>query len=303
MIVTFGQRKQEYTALWASMSIRPENKSEIKATARQIVSGKARYEKVAAATGVPWYVVGIIHAMEAGLSFKTHLHNGDPLERNGSPAKTVQVPKGRGPFASWEESAIDAITLDGLGLMPDWSVERVAYAMESFNGFGSFRKGVPSAYLWSFTTAYSRGKYVKDGVWSATAVSSQPGAMALLRALIDANEIDDAYPRAELAAWPKAEATVSASAVKEGAKSKSVWALVTAGGAYVTEKTSALLGVLPDAVDDVKSQLDPVHSLLSVLKVNLGWVLGAVTVVGIVIALVRHANDKKTISQLKGDAQ
>ena len=39
---------------------------------------QARYDQVANATGVPWYVIGIIHEMEGGLNFTTHLHNGDP---------------------------------------------------------------------------------------------------------------------------------------------------------------------------------------------------------------------------------
>ena len=76
-------------------------------------TAKPRYDQVANATGVPWYVIGIIHEMEGGLNFTTHLHNGDPLTR-----RTVQVPAGRPPTGmppfQWEESAIDALDAGGL---------------------------------------------------------------------------------------------------------------------------------------------------------------------------------------------
>jgi len=39
---------------------------------------------------------------------------------------------------------------------------------------------VLSPYLWSFTTAYTKCKFVADGSFSATAVSKQCGAVALL---------------------------------------------------------------------------------------------------------------------------
>ena len=74
-------------------------------------AARARYASVSAQTGVPWWVIGLIHMMEAGQSFRCHLHNGDPLT-----ARTVQVPAGRPktgqpPFI-WEESAADALLVE-----------------------------------------------------------------------------------------------------------------------------------------------------------------------------------------------
>ena len=51
-----------------------------------LVANRARYEQVQNATGVPWYVVAIIHNMEASQNFKRHLHNGDPLTARRSAA-------------------------------------------------------------------------------------------------------------------------------------------------------------------------------------------------------------------------
>jgi lysozyme family protein len=47
---------------------------------------------VAGEVGIPWYVVAVIHNMEAGQNLRTHLHNGDSLT-----ARTVHVPAGRPP--------------------------------------------------------------------------------------------------------------------------------------------------------------------------------------------------------------
>ena len=135
---------------------------------------------------MPWYVVGLIHAMESGQHFGTHLHNGDPLT-----APTVHVPRHRprptgGPF-TFVESAVDALRLDGLDKVQRWSVERVLYQLELFNGTG-YRRDHPECltpYLWSGTQHYHSGKYVEDHEFDAQEVSEQIGAAAILRAAID----------------------------------------------------------------------------------------------------------------------
>src|SRR6185503_1942949 len=129
---------------------------------------------------------GMIHEMEGGLNFATHLHNGDPLTH-----RTVQVPAGRPPNGlppfQWEESAIDALTLEGFAAVKLWTIERIAYQLEAYNGWGyrSRNTGVNTPYLWSATNNYQKGKFVRDGVFDPNAVSGQIGAMALLRRLID----------------------------------------------------------------------------------------------------------------------
>src|SRR2546423_191902 len=103
---------EEYEHLFATARIRPERQQEVTAAANRIMTPNilARYKVIEATTGVPAHVVGLIHQMEAGGRFTGHLHNGDPLS-----ACTVQVPAGRpltgGPSFTWEESAIDALTM------------------------------------------------------------------------------------------------------------------------------------------------------------------------------------------------
>lgn len=182
MTTAFDRLKPEYATLWDSMVINDRLRETIERQAKRIIANRSRYEHVEQATGVPWFVIGIIHVMECGGSFSKHLHNGDPLT-----ARTVQVPKGRpltgkGPF-TWEESAVDAIRYDKLDRVSDWTVERIGWCLEKYNGWGyrTRKTGVVSPYLWSGTDHYTRGKFVRDGVWSASAVSAQAGAMPMLK--------------------------------------------------------------------------------------------------------------------------
>lgn len=192
MAVTFDSRLQEeYAALFAALVVNPSRREEVeRLVARALLpANRARYEAVEAASGVPWFVVALIHNLEASGSFRCHLHNGDPLT-----ARTVRVPAGlpkaapaAGNAYSWEESAADALAFDRLDRWTDWTVPGIAFALERYNGFGYRRRypHVKSPYLWSFSNAYTRGKFIADGVFSPDAVSQQCGAMTLLSALLE----------------------------------------------------------------------------------------------------------------------
>lgn len=188
--VNFSDLKAEYSDLWASMAIRQSRLPEVDSIVQRIVGHKERYRTVEESTKVPWFVIAIIHNLEAGGDFTRHLHNGDPLT-----GRTVHVPAGRPPQGNppftWEESASDAMGYDGLTQVTDWSIEHLAYLFEKFNGFGYrlYHPNVKSPYLWSFSNQYTSGKYVGDGLWSETAVSQQCGAMVLLKGLQQAGEI------------------------------------------------------------------------------------------------------------------
>ena len=176
--------RYEYEDLFRTCQIKPTCAAEVERTVNRIASGQARYDVVSAATGVPWHFIGIIHSLECDSSFKLHLHNGDPLT-----ARTVNVPKGRPktgqpPFA-WEDSAKDSLDYEGFSDQKDWSLAAMLYRFEAYNGWGYRGKGVNSPYLWSFSQHYSKGKYVSDGTWSATAVSQQCGAAVLLRRMVE----------------------------------------------------------------------------------------------------------------------
>lgn len=178
--------RAEYQTLFDTCQIRPERQAEVNAAAAKIIAAEARYRGVGDPIGVPWYVIGVVHSLEAGSRFDRHLHNGDPLS-----ARTVQVPKGRPPAGqapfTWEQSANDALAFDKYLTWSDWSVPGILFKWESYNGWGyrSYHPEVKSPYLWSYTSHYTKGKYVADGTWSPTAVSKQTGAAALLRRLAE----------------------------------------------------------------------------------------------------------------------
>jgi lysozyme family protein len=129
-------------------------------------------------------MVGVIHGMECGFNFTCHLHNGDPLTNRTKHVPAGQPQTGTPPY-SWENSAIDALTREGLNTVTDWSIPHMLYLLEKFNGFGYRKMGKPTPYLWSFSNLYEKGKYVADGRFDPEAVSKQCGAAVMIRALVD----------------------------------------------------------------------------------------------------------------------
>ena len=75
------------------------------------------------------------HGLESAFSFRTHLHKGDPLT-----ARTVHYAPGRPasgqPPFTWLESALDALTMQGLGGLGDWSIGQALDGLERYNGLG-----------------------------------------------------------------------------------------------------------------------------------------------------------------------
>ncbi len=178
--------KSQYENLFKTCKINAPRAADVDALATQVASHQDRYAAVGDAVGVPWYVVGVIHLLEGSLRFDTHLFNGDPLT-----ARTVHYPPGmpktgKPPF-TWEQSATEALKHAGLDAWNDWSVGGTLYVLERYNGSGYINRKpkINTPYVWSFCQHYKKGKYVKDGVFSATAVSEQCGAGVILRRLVD----------------------------------------------------------------------------------------------------------------------
>jgi hypothetical protein len=145
--------------------------------ADMLADASAELEKaIAAAKTGPFD--GYLAAMEE------HLHNGDPLQ-----ARTVHVPAGRPAAASppftWRQSAVDALTLKKFQEVADWSMPRMLYLLEKYNGFGYRMRRVPTPYLWSFSNLYEKGKFVQDGRFDSEAVSKQCGAALMLKAVAE----------------------------------------------------------------------------------------------------------------------
>lgn len=151
-----------------------------------MLSNKQRYANIASKFACPikWYHIACIHEMEARQNFNCYLGNGQVLSKT-----TTIVPIGRGPFSSFESGAIDAIHLQKLDLVEDWSVGSFLYIAEGYNGYGySDFHNINSPYIWSGSNQYRAGFYIADHVYSQTTVSQQIGIALILKKLIDMGE-------------------------------------------------------------------------------------------------------------------
>ncbi len=157
------------------MVIKPSRLAEFERYAAQLLAHKARYQAIEARTGVPWHLIAILHLRESNANFDTYLGNGQSLHR-----RTTIVPRGRGPFASFEDGAVDALKIDGLTSVKDWRLEKELYYCEIFNGAGYDARGLPSPYVWGGTSVQRPGKYVSDGRFSSTTWDTQPGCAPIL---------------------------------------------------------------------------------------------------------------------------
>lgn len=172
-VTHFEDVKGEYEQRWASCIPWVD-----KSVANLCLQNRDKYSLVATKIGCPWYVVAVLHYRESSFNFGTCLHNGDPL-----PGPTKHVPVGRGPFKNWPEAAIDALRGKNFISLAEWSMPRVLFKLEGYNGFGYRNHGYPSPYIYSGTQVYQSGKYDADGQFNPAHVDQQQGCMAILKHL------------------------------------------------------------------------------------------------------------------------
>ena len=182
--------REEYAHNWATM--KPLRQAAADKVAADLLNSivQSRYERVRVLTGVPVLFTGPVHMREASLNFRTYLGNGDPLNQ-----VTTHVPQGRGPFKLWEDGAVDAFKLQRLEKVPNWSVPRLLFEQEGYNGWGYRGRGMVSPYLWAGTNIYSGGKYTSDGNFDPKAFDMQLGTAIVMKTMIDMSPglLDELY--------------------------------------------------------------------------------------------------------------
>jgi lysozyme family protein len=192
---TFETLYPEIHEQWTTMRV-TRLASQISSEANLLYRNRGMYQKLSGETGVPWEMIAIIHLREAGGQdvgrWQCVLHNGERIV--GSGRRTTLVPRGRGPFSSFEEAAVDALRLEGLLSKRDWTPERILFHLEPYNGWGYRNKGLPSPYIWSGTQHYTRGKYVGDGVFDPNAVDQQCGCAPVLHELLVLQGLSEPSP-------------------------------------------------------------------------------------------------------------
>ena len=199
-MISFPALKDDYQRNWDNLQIRPPRLDEANKAASQLLKGKDIYQQIEAKTGAKWFFIGLCHSRESNFNFKTYLGNGQPLSQ-----VTTIVPIGRGPFTgpnAFVDGAVDALRLEGLVGASDWSIARILFRLEGFNGFGYHGFGVNSPYLYGGSTIYGPpeakgGKFVADHDFNPNVVDTQLGTAVILKALMALDpsiSFDDAPP-------------------------------------------------------------------------------------------------------------
>lgn len=163
------------SARWAAAKL--TRGPEFVPVAKCLVAAKSRYEIVSAKTNVPWFIIAVIHERESSQNFSRSLAQGDPWDRI-----SIHVPKGRGPFSSWEAAAEDALVVcpPHVSQWTDWTPGGAMTLLEQYNGLGYASKDLPSPYVWSGTDQYIKGKYVADGHYDPNVVDKQLGCAGMI---------------------------------------------------------------------------------------------------------------------------
>lgn len=184
-----------YEAAFAALSYDAGFETVIQNAAKKLVASRERYQAVAKTLGIkvevsgidPWMVIGGIHNMESSMNFAGVLHNGEKIIGTGK--KTTLVPKGRGPFKTWEDAAIDALVMKGFQAIKNWSAGNILGVVERYNGTGYISgagKAERSPYLWAQSNINDgRGKYTSDGKFDPNANSNgQTGFATLMKEVL-----------------------------------------------------------------------------------------------------------------------
>lgn len=180
-----------YANAWSEVALLQEYLVQINEATDRVIQGKPRYMRVAKALeNAPWQLIGAIHHLEGNCDFKRTPHNGEKIIGTGK--QTVLVPKGRGPFTTWEDAAIDAYKMSGFHWIKSWTVARCLSVAERHNGLGylNYHRKENTPYLWAQTSmSDGYGKYVADGKYDEMAPThGQTGVVAILKMLNNRGE-------------------------------------------------------------------------------------------------------------------
>jgi lysozyme family protein len=170
---------------WGICEITPKSHAEVNNTARRLVApyAKDQYVAIEAATKVPWWAIAVIHEREAGQAWWANIAQGDHWNR-----VSTHVPRGRGPFKSFFDAAVDALMVcpPHAGKWQDWTAGGALTILELYNGSGyeDFHHEA-SPYIWGATNQQEWGKYVSDGAYDAHAWDTQLGCAAMIKGMME----------------------------------------------------------------------------------------------------------------------
>lgn len=173
---------------WTDVSIVPTREREVRKVAIRLTLPvpKRAYEAIAEQTTVPWFVIAVIHYRECSQNWMGNLANGDPWNHI-----TTHVPRGRGPFKSFHDAAVDALCKcpPYAANWKDWSAGGTLTLLELYNGTGyEDWHHEASPYIWGATNHEEWGKYTADGHWSSQVWDTQIGCAALIKSMMELDQ-------------------------------------------------------------------------------------------------------------------
>lgn len=182
---------ETYKQLYPTCKILPSKQKEVEEVAGRLCENRAKMaylnvENIIKSTmnaHVPWWFIAVVHEREASQAWWANIAQGDPWNR-----VSRHVPRGMGPYKSWQDAALAALTKTPVGTLRrvsdwrDWSIGGALVVLEMYNGFGyeNFHHE-RSPYIWAATTLEEWGKYIQDGVWSSHVWDQQLGCAAMLK--------------------------------------------------------------------------------------------------------------------------
>ena len=191
----FAALQADYQTAMARMQI--TRLTAVKAAGARLVGyiDAGRYDAGCKITSVPIAWAAASFEREASSNFTLNPAQGWPLT-----STSKWIPH-NGPFRDWTAAQVAAYDIDGLDKVgaANWTWARDAYEGEAFNGWGYRAHGIHSPYLFAGTSLYVEGKYVADGVWSASAVDQQLGIIPMMWQIIQLRPqlaLADAFPQA-----------------------------------------------------------------------------------------------------------
>lgn len=170
-------------ARWMSAAINPKSTIALDADVSLYRRLSPRYLRVEVIrlNGVPAPVIFCLHQRESSGSFMCSLAQGDPLTHRSRHVPRGRIPNVDPPY-TWEQCAFDALYVVDRLDRKDWCyLSPRMDAIEGYNGFGYRSRGIPSPYLWSGTSIYTRGKFTRDGHFDRMAIDGQLGCAAILK--------------------------------------------------------------------------------------------------------------------------
>lgn len=188
MSTRFEDLAGSYSTWWTTMVINPSKIPYIDKRVGYLLTPdrKEIYKQITDQNDVPIVVLAATHEREGSGSMSLSLAQGDPWNR-----VSIHEPRGIGPFKSFIEAALYACRIDGLDKVGkgNWTIARVGYSEESYNGFGPRLHGIRSGYVVGGTNLQQPGKYIHDGAsgWRPNVWDDQIGVFPLVARMLALN--------------------------------------------------------------------------------------------------------------------